>query len=71
MTRDRRNRLLHLWLYEEEADDRAWRDGLDEEEEALVHFWDRMDKRIYKPEDETDFIRFWDDVLSYTPGAVS
>ena len=63
ITKERWQALLHLWLYEDEADCPAWRDGLTEDEEALVGFWDLMDRRLFSKEDEAEIRRFWDLIL--------
>ena len=63
ITKERWHELLHLWLHEDEADDKAWRDGLAEDEEALVEFWDMMDRRLFPKEDEAEIRRFWDLIL--------
>ena len=63
ITKERWQALLHLWLYEDDADDTAWRDGLDEDEEDLVGFWDLMDRRLFPKEDEAEIRRFWGLIL--------
>ena len=63
ITKERWKVLLHLWLYEEDADDTAWRDGLTEDEEALVGFWDLMDRSLFPKEEEAEIRRLFELIL--------